>query len=126
MSKRKRTKAQIIAAMNRQMIEAVHQVTLEIAERALGPDAELGRKVRKLVPSPGQPPPINELLTPPMTQTCIAEIFTCHRNHVTTKVLHKHFHEKNGRKIRMLVSDMPPGYLDVIKKHSPRKLRTKK
>ncbi|MFH1921662.1 MAG: hypothetical protein ABIP48_17495 [Planctomycetota bacterium] len=56
-------------------------------------------------------------LTRPMTKKCIAEIFGYHRNQVNEKVLSTHEYREVGRKIRMLVKDMPPGYEDIINRH---------
>lgn len=78
----------------------------------------------------GQETPPADTTTPqwtvPMTKTLIGEIFTHHRNHVDKLVLDRYEHRQDGRRIRMLVKDMPAGYEQIVESQKRRKRKQDK
>lgn len=67
-----------------------------------------------------------ELRTPPMTKTCIAEIFDKHRNAIDDSFIAEKQGKKDGRRYYFPTSEMSAGWESVYEKHRRNKPKQKK
>ena len=66
------------------------------------------------------------VLTPPMTKTCIGEIFDRHRNTIDNSFLSQHKSRKLGARFQFPVSEMPDGWESVHDNHRQNKSKRRK